>query len=78
MATNRSSVLFRLFEVCKVDVPRALVAFARAREVDWCDSRCVEWFPYDFASCKVGAVSAYDVPGGKLVRDQRRVTEPEI
>lgn len=72
--------LIRLLEGCEVDEPRALVTCTRVWEEDLSDSRCFGCYPYDFVSCTVGSVSAYDVAGEKSVRgaDQRRVTEAEV
>lgn len=39
-----------------VDVPKALVDCARSQEVKWGDSRCLDWFLYEFDKGKIGTV----------------------
>lgn len=62
---------------CDVHLPVVLIRCARVPEIDWRDTRCLGWFPYDFGTEKVEGLSIYKFLSGERDSegDRRNLSE---
>lgn len=57
--------LFHFLHDCDVNVPRAMMAKARAKDANWWVLQCLNWFSYDSGFGKVEVVLRDEIVNGK-------------